>query len=153
MIKGKGAELMEWIVYELKPMIDSTYRTIPFRECTGIGGSSMGGLMALYAVIKYNCFFSKAACLSSAIFAGKDQLLHDLHNTKINADTRVYLSLGKKEANSNYLHQQRLYDNMVFSNYFKDIGATSMLNVIEDGKHDESSWEKENKIYFDFLWK
>ena len=74
-------------------------------------------------------------------------------NTKINADTRVYLSLGKKEANSNYLHQQRLYDNMVFSNYFKDIGATSMLNVIEDGKHDESSWEKENKIYFDFLWK
>ena len=31
MIKGKGEEIMEWIVYELKPMIDSTYRTMPFR--------------------------------------------------------------------------------------------------------------------------
>ena len=153
MIRGKGQELMDWLVCELKPMIDSTYRTMPLRECTGIAGSSMGGLMALYSVIKYNRYFSKAACLSSAIFAGKDQLLHDLRTSKIDTDTRVYLSLGKKEVDSDFIHQQRLYDNMAFTNYFKDIGATSMLNVIEDGKHNEASWEKENKIYFDFLWK
>ncbi|MEF2614646.1 alpha/beta hydrolase-fold protein, partial [Faecalibacillus faecis] len=39
-------------------MIDQKYRTYPFRECTAIAGSSMGGLMAFYGVIKYNQYIS-----------------------------------------------------------------------------------------------
>lgn len=46
-----GKATMDWIVNEIKPVIDRDYRTVPFRECTAIGGSSMGGLMALYAEI------------------------------------------------------------------------------------------------------
>ena len=44
--KPLGGATMDWIVKELKPVIDADYRTIPFRECTAIGGSSMGGIMA-----------------------------------------------------------------------------------------------------------
>ena len=62
-----GHSTMEWIANEVKPMIDRDYRTLPDREFTGIGGSSMGGLMALYAGAQYNHVFSKAACVSSAI--------------------------------------------------------------------------------------
>lgn len=153
MVVGKGAELMDWFIHEFKPMIDKKYRTIPFRECTGIGGSSMGGLMALYSVIKYNQYFSKAACISSAIFAGKDQLLQELHNSSMSPDTKVYLSIGTSEAKSRFLHEQRLYDNMIFSNYFKEIGVSCMLNVVTGGQHNETSWEKENSTYFDYLWK
>lgn len=153
MIQGKGNILMDWIVHKLKPMIDTRYRTIPFRECTGIGGSSMGGLMALYGVIKYNRIFSKAACLSSAIFAGKDLLMHDLRHSYIYPDTRVYLSIGKNETKSGFMYEQRLYDNQAFANQFRKFKATSMLNVIEEGQHNEASWEKENQVYFDFLWK
>ena len=40
----QGQATMDWIVNEIKPMIDREYRTIPFRECTAIGGSSMGSL-------------------------------------------------------------------------------------------------------------
>ena len=65
-IPGTGQELMQWMVDELKPMIDAEFRTLPDREHTGIGGSSMGGLMAYYSVIRHNDVFSKAACLSSA---------------------------------------------------------------------------------------
>ena len=43
-----GSRTLEWIIWEIKPMIDREYRTYPQRECTGIAGSSMGGLMALY---------------------------------------------------------------------------------------------------------
>ena len=46
-IHGSGKELMNWVIDELKPMIDHKYRTYPFRECSAIAGSSMGGLMAL----------------------------------------------------------------------------------------------------------
>ena len=47
----KGNETLEWIVNEVKPMIDWEYRTYPDRRCTGIAGSSMGGLMAIRGVI------------------------------------------------------------------------------------------------------
>lgn len=45
-IHGTGKVFMQWVVDELKPLIDSHFRTKPEREYTGIGGSSMGGLMA-----------------------------------------------------------------------------------------------------------
>ena len=71
---------MDWVVNELKPMIDQKYRTIPFRECTGIGGSSMGGLMAFYTVIHYNQLFSKAACLSPALSLCIHQLQEEMNH-------------------------------------------------------------------------
>ena len=52
-----GDETFRWIIEDIKPMIDKEYRTIPFRECTGIGGSSFGGLMALYGIIHHNRYF------------------------------------------------------------------------------------------------
>ena len=52
-----GDATIRWILEDIKPVIDRDYRTIPFRECTAIGGSSMGGLMALYAAVHYNQWF------------------------------------------------------------------------------------------------
>mgnify|MGYP000601879737 CR=1 FL=1 len=49
-VQGKGIQTLDWLVYELKPMIDQKYRTYPFRECTAIAGSSMGAMVgAMYA--------------------------------------------------------------------------------------------------------
>ena len=80
----RGDETMQWILSEVKPLIDLEYRTIPFRECTGIAGSSMGGLMALYAAVHYNRWFSKAGCVSSAVGFCMRPLM--------STDTRIYLS-------------------------------------------------------------
>ena len=60
MVHGIGRQTMDWIVNDIKPMIDREYRTYSFREATGIAGSSMGGLMSLYAAAAYNQVFSKA---------------------------------------------------------------------------------------------
>ena len=53
-LEGRGELTMDWLAGPLKQMIDSEYRTLPERENTLIAGSSMGGLMALYAVTAYN---------------------------------------------------------------------------------------------------
>jgi len=42
---------LHFIVYELKPTIDSSYRTLPDREHTGIGGGSRHGLFAMYSAL------------------------------------------------------------------------------------------------------
>lgn len=149
-IDGKGKEFMDWVVYELKPYIDEHYRTIPFRECTGIGGSSMGGLMSLYTVIKYNQYFSKAACLSPSIAICHKQLKEEFKD--MNPDTRVYLSYGKKEVRGK--QQLESINNLLldFQNIFSSYQATCLINITT-GRHNEASWEKENLIYMNNLWK
>ena len=149
-IEGKGQQLMDWVIQELKPIVDKKYRTYPFRECSAVGGSSMGGLMALYTVIKYNQYFSKAACLSSAISMCFLQLQEDFKNSWIDSDTKVYSSFGTNETTNlakTYAMHQFFYDQFI------DRGASCYINVVQDGNHNEASWEKENPIYLDYLWK
>lgn len=147
-IDGCGKEFITWIVEELKPLIDNKYRTYPFRECTGVAGSSMGGLMAFYTVIKYNNYFSKAACISPSISICKKELWQELK--EINPDTKVYFSFGTNEV---YNVEKMKSDLQEFNDYLIKQRADGYINVIAGGNHNEASWEKENPVYFDYLWK
>lgn len=149
-INGSGQMLMDWVITELKPMIDARYRTYPFRECTAIAGSSMGGLMALYTVIMYNDYFSKAACISPACGLCIKQLKEDMKTAHISPDTRVYFSFGTNEIkNINYAKKNL----EIFTQYFDKKNALTFVNIVDGGSHNEASWEKENPVYMDFLWK
>ena len=65
-IDGPRADAyLRFLVEELKPYIDSTYATLPDRDNTLILGSSMGGLISLYALCEYPEVFGAAACMST----------------------------------------------------------------------------------------
>ena len=151
-IDGTGKETMDWLVNELKPFIDSSYRTWQHREATGIGGSSMGGLMSLYASIRYNDIFSKAACVSSAIsFCGKE-LRAAIAECTLTSDTKVFLSWGSEEAGSprgkaianscNRSINDHLYKKGVQPYMFRQLG----------GHHCEADWEKQVPLFMNWLW-
>ena len=55
--RGLGRETMEWLISDFKSEIDRQYRTLPDWEHTFLAGSSMGGLMSLYGVLKFNHVF------------------------------------------------------------------------------------------------
>ncbi|MBO5129910.1 MAG: alpha/beta hydrolase [Oscillospiraceae bacterium] len=153
-----GEATMDWIVNEIKPFIDREYRTIPFRECTAIGGSSMGGLMALYAVAHYNRWFSKGACVSSAIGFCMRPLMSDLRKSAISPDTRIYLSWGTREAwgvkdpdredrsSKTYGWNKRVAD------HAESLGAAVKLHCQVGAGHCEADWEKLVPTFMDFLW-
>ena len=61
-IAAKGAITMDWMVHTLKPQIDRDLRTLSDREHTFIAGSSMGGLMSLYAVAQYSDLYGLWFC-------------------------------------------------------------------------------------------
>ncbi|MCQ2478929.1 MAG: alpha/beta hydrolase, partial [Clostridia bacterium] len=71
-VKGNGKKYMDWLVNEFKPYIDSNFRTLKDRVNTFIAGSSMGGLMSLYAVCNYGKTFSKCAALSPSLWVGEN---------------------------------------------------------------------------------
>lgn len=153
-----GGDTMEWIIHEIKPMIDRDYCTIPFRECTAIGGSSMGGLMSLYAVIRYNRWFSKAACVSSAIGFCMRPLMTDLRRSGMNPDTRIYLSWGTKEAwglknTDREDHSSKTYGwNKRVGDCVESMGAAVKLRCQVGGGHCEADWEKLVPEFMNFLW-
>ncbi|MBO5527353.1 MAG: alpha/beta hydrolase, partial [Erysipelotrichaceae bacterium] len=86
-IKGRGRITMKWFVKELKPYIDDNYPTLPQRDYTFISGSSMGGLMTLYAMCKYGSVFSRGAAMSPSIGFDPKQVLEMIDKTKFRKGT------------------------------------------------------------------
>ena len=159
MFLPRGRATMDWIVNEVKPMIDRDYRTLPDREFTGIGGSSMGGIMALYAGVRYNHIFSKAACVSSAIGFCVRPMMKDIRNCPIHPGSRFFLSWGTREAYglkdpTREDRSSRTYKwNKRAADLLRERGAEARLYCQVEGRHCEADWEKQNPIYMDYLWK
>lgn len=160
--EGVGDATIRWMIKELKPVIDQDYRTCPSREYTAIGGSSMGGLMSLYAAVCYNEWYSKAACLSSSVYPCMPELLKDIKAHSIRPDTRFYLSWGTREARgmkagtdvmkedtSSLTCQQ----NRILTDRLLEKGADVYLYCQVGGAHCEADWEKQVPGFMNFLWK
>lgn len=95
----EGQYFSEFIVDQLKPYIDSQYRTLPERRHTGIAGSSIGGLFALYTGLKYQTVFSKIAAFSPVLTPtvfGQALKSHIMQTGKIQPMS-IYVDLGTAE--------------------------------------------------------
>ena len=157
-INGMGVQTMDWIVNQVKPMIDAQYRTYAFREATGIGGSSMGGLMSLYAAAAYNNTFSKAACLSSTISPCFSTLAREILRHRLDADTRMYLSWGTEEAGRAQTDEsldwltQTARNNLAVEALLRQQNVDTFLYCQRFGRHCEADWRKQVPQLMHYLW-
>lgn len=158
-IEPLGDATMQGILNELKPYIDANYPTIPFRECTAIGGASMGGLMAVYALARYNSSISKAACLSPSVGTINGKLWHLMNNSTISPDTRLYMSWGTMEGYEGIKDPWVDDKSSVMykscrgtANKIIEAGGTARLYCQVGGRHGEEDWGKQLGIFMPFLW-
>ncbi len=147
-IQGKGKVYMNWLVDTLKPHIDSHYRTLPGRESTIIAGSSMGGLMALYAATAYNSVFQRAVCLSPSLWVAPGKMLELVAKSRIRPDTCIYMDYGQLELANHPGNTETLISaaHMLMA---KQVNLT--LRIVPGGTHSEASWEKQIPIFMDCL--
>ena len=157
-LHGTGRATLDWMTGELKPAIDREFRTYSFREATGIGGSSMGGLMSLYGAAMHNSVFSKAACLSSSVGPGMKELLRDIAEADISPDTRIYLSWGEEEAKHARnrdlppLITKTAQNNYTLAGLLNQRGCSTEVICQAGGRHCEADWEKQIPEFMRFLW-
>lgn len=151
-LRGRGRATMEWIISSLKPEIDSRYRAIPDRLCTGVIGAGLGGLMSLYAVTAFNEVFSKAACLSVPVGICYAQLLRQVRDSLIDPDTRVYLALGENEARDRKMLAHLIACNLTISNTLQGKHARVYPYLLEGGRHCEADWRSQMAEFMHFLW-
>ena len=151
-LRGRGRVTIDYITDTLKPMVDSRYRTLSGRTCTGVMGDSMGALMSLYAVTAYNHVFSKAACVSPAIGMCYPQMLHACREAAVNPDTRVYISWGENEARDKKALTHITAQSLEIANVLMCKGARVYPFIQEDGRHCEEDWKKQTAEFMRFLW-
>ncbi|MCB0634663.1 MAG: alpha/beta hydrolase, partial [Lewinella sp.] len=106
---GQGLRYAEFIVETLKPYIDEHYRTIPGPPATGIMGSSMGGLIALYTALEYQNVFGRVGIFSPSLWFSPQSLVQVTESGK-EQDIRFYLMAGKQESSSMSAEMIALYN-------------------------------------------
>lgn len=151
-IKGRGKAYLDWMVQELKPLIDAKYPTLPDRENTAIGGSSMGGLMSLYGVTAHNETFSRAACLSPSVRFSFTEVKADIKKAKLAPGTRVYISWGEREGKGRHALAQYTGKALEVTNLLTAGGATVYPYCQLDGRHCEADWRRQLGRCFTFLF-
>ncbi|MDQ3389149.1 MAG: alpha/beta hydrolase-fold protein [Gemmatimonadota bacterium] len=145
---GRGDDYLEWITRTLKPAVDVDFRTLPTRESTGIAGSSMGGLISLYAFLRHPEVFGFAGVMSPALwFAGGKAL--EYAEAAPRSPGKIYLDVGTREGEEAVANVRRLREILSAKGYES---GRDLLYVVEmGGAHEERAWARRLRKELHFL--
>lgn len=101
---GQGEQYLAFLVETIKPLIDQRFRTNPDRAHTGIMGSSMGGLISLYAAFRYPEVFSMIGSMSPSLWFAGGAIFPYIQRSAM-VESRIYLDIGTLEGGSSKVNQ------------------------------------------------
>ena len=147
---GSGKKYIRFITDTLKPFIDKTYRTKPEREFTGIGGSSMGGLVSIFSGLIYPEVFGKLMVFSPSLWVIPKIKLGFLDFFEPQ-ETRLYLYAGGDESETMVKHVTKFRKRLLKRESLK--GKMKVhLSINEEGKHSETYWSDEFPKAIEWLY-
>jgi predicted alpha/beta superfamily hydrolase len=153
-----GDNYLRFVVNELKPFIDSKFSTKPDKQHTFVMGSSMGGLMSMYAISEYPQVFEGAACLSThwvgaqvvednpfpeAIFSYMENNLPEAGNH------RLYFDYGDKTLDEHYPQYAPRVNEILTQKGYTDKDSKNLFFKGEG--HSEDAWNKRLDQPLEFL--
>jgi predicted alpha/beta superfamily hydrolase len=147
---GEGDEYINFIVDNLKPYIDESFRTLPEREHTGIMGSSLGGLISMYAAIEHQDVFSKAGIFSASFWFSDQSYMH-VANTGKQEDMKIYLIAGAQEGSGGGQVEDMfaMYNTLLNAGFSED---ELVALAHPDGQHSEWYWAREFPDAYEYLY-
>ncbi len=144
--KGEGKDYVSFIVNTLKPFIDKKLRTKKEKEHTFIAGSSMGGLISLYATLAYPKTFGGAGVFSPSVWICKKELLAYAKTKGPSLHSRIFFYSGKQES------REMVPDMLTVFETLQKQSKSKMTVVIRDeGQHNERTWRKELPGFFQWI--
>lgn len=139
--EGLGMEYARFLAETLKPYIDSKFRTLPDREHTGIGGSSMGGLISIYAGLLFPEVYSKFMIFSPSLWAAPKLYFEPVRFSPF-AETKIYLYAGGKEG-AGVLANVRAFKNAMENRGYDPSRLKIKVSSDPNGRHTENRWGEE----------
>ncbi|WP_299667739.1 alpha/beta hydrolase-fold protein [uncultured Polaribacter sp.] len=156
----KGDAYLKFLVEELKPYIDTAYSVFTNKENTFVAGSSMGGLMSMYAVAEYPTVFAGAACISTHWVGGTPKETNRLPNAIFSyleanlpdsESHKMYFDYGNKTLDQFYPQYAPKVDSIFLNNGYNSANFKNLF--FEGTNHSELSWQKRVDIPLTFLFK
>lgn len=141
-IDGQAREYLYWMVHDLKPWVDQNYRTKAGREFTAIGGSSTGGLAALYAVLAYPETFTRIFSLSGAFYIWFDCLEDSIEQANFDYLKYAYLDVGREDHGRFTTKEQFVEGNERLYQIFMELGFDDTqieYQVFDYDRHEHKS--------------
>jgi len=151
---------LKFLVTELKPYIDSHFSTLEDKNNTVIAGSSMGGLISMYAICEYPEVFGGAACISThwpGIFSSQNNPIPDAFINYMDTHLpdpktqTIYFDYGNKTLDALYPDLQKKVDALMQKKGFTSTNWTTQF--FEGKDHSEKSWTERLHIPLEFLLK
>lgn len=147
---GKGKEYINFMVNDLKPLIDYQYRTE--KNQTYIAGISLGALISTYAACCYPHIFKRVAAISSAYYRNQEEIEKLLVKNSLTHLERFYIDCGTKESGENDKVSKLFLDsNKAIYEILKDKDVPSHFNTIEQAVHHYKAFKERVPIFIAYL--
>lgn len=137
---GKADLYGRLLVEELKPFIDAHYRTLAGAAHTGLGGSSLGGLVSLHLGLLHPQVFGKLAVVSPSVWWGGRAILNRVAGLEAKPPTRIWLDMGTAEGPRATPDARALRDALVAKGW--SLGADLRYTEVSGGRHEEAAWAR-----------
>jgi predicted alpha/beta superfamily hydrolase len=145
---GRGREYVTYVAETIKPLVDARYRTIPGRGTTCVAGSSMGGLISLFAFLARPDVFGATAAMSPSLWYAGRAIFGAVEAAPFQSG-RIYLDVGRREGEETLADARRLRDLLLAKGYRNG----DQLRYVEDqdGGHEEAAWGRRLRATLPFL--
>jgi len=145
---GRGREYVTYLAETIKPLVDARYRTIPGRGTTCVAGSSMGGLISLFAFLARPDVFGATAAMSPSLWYAGRAIFEAVEAAPFQPG-RIYLDVGRREGEETVADARRLRDLFIAKGYRKG----DQIRYVEDlaGGHEEAAWGRRLRAALPFL--
>ncbi|MCB0638584.1 MAG: hypothetical protein KDC54_18265 [Lewinella sp.] len=140
--RGEGKKYVRFLADTLKPYVDRYFRTLPGWAHTGIGGSSMGGLISIYAGLMYPEVYGRLMIFSPSLWV-MPQIPFQLLNFSEPYGGRIYLYGGQKESDTMVPNLERLKHAIEEQLRDAPVKPVFKLSVDPEGEHNEARWGEE----------
>ena len=145
--RGEGKLYTEFLTKKLKKYIDRKFRTLKNKDNTFVAGSSMGGLISMYAILRYPKVFGGAGIFSPAFWVAPG--IYDEIRSKGNkVNGRIFFYAGKKEGETMVPLMMKAFGELAA------VSNAKLETVIRDeGKHNEATWRKEFPLFYEWIFR
>ena len=145
--KGRGDDYVDFLAKTLKPYIDENYRTKKDAQHTTVAGSSLGGIISMYAVLKYPDVFGNGGIFSPAFWISPDMYRY-AQQQKLPAKTRFYFVCGDSESDSMVADMRKMED-IIRAKGFDENQAAEV--IMQGERHNEKQWNKDFPAFYNWL--
>jgi predicted alpha/beta superfamily hydrolase len=149
-VGGKADAYARMLVQEIKPFIDRRYRTLRSAGNTGLGGSSLGGLLTLHLGLRYPTVFNRLAVLSPSVWWNDRAIVGEVDALPTKLPLRIWLDSGTGEGHDVTRDARLLREALVRKGWI--VGRDLTYMEVEGGGHNEQSWAKRVEGVLRFLF-